>query len=377
MCSENLVARQALQIGLLVLVVGVLSSCSESTTPNDTFTIPAYYDTTSWRANAQDELLYLDQIGDLLTYLKSARTQGVKLIPVEVGLKTLALYRLFTPDGINLIEQRTQKTVAASGSTMDPMKDPAYNGTGGVFVKYLFDQHGTDVTEQVEKMLFSVALHRAAMSALDTATPTTRNVDRALALFGATPAFANSDKAIKNADRYCAAYAARRDKNDGTGFYTNIREAFKKARAAAVDAKYDKEYREAVLAIRTNWERSQMATAINYCYATSTALSATNVSDDARASGMHSFGEALGFLLGAKATDVAYRSITDVQLGEILTLARTYTFKSPTYYEFWQMPATTLGDLNTITEQLQAIYGFTESEMQDFNQNWVTVQTRQ
>ena len=211
------------------------------------------------------------------------------------------------------------------------------------------------------------------MIALDTAIPTVRNVDRALALFGATPAFKNS-----GVDKFCANYAARRDKNDGTGFYTTIRDAFKKARAAAAAGRdYDAEYRAAVSVIRSNWERSQMATAINYCYATVATLSATTITDSARATGMHSFGEAVGFLWGWSTTVASQRTITSVQLSDALALMRAPTSGPWTFYDVWQKPATTLDELLAVAELLQATYGFSEAEMLDFKQNWISVQGRQ
>lgn len=349
------------------------SACSDGTSPRDPLVVPAQYDSVAWAANAADEIALINEITALLTETKRARTAGVVLAPALVEAKLQPIRRYLSAEHDLLITRIVNKTTSASGTLMDPMKAPSENGSGGVFVRYLFDEFGTDLTEQIEKTLFSVALHKAAIAALDTSIPTVRNVDRALALFGATPAFKNS-----GADKYCANYAARRDKNDGTGFYTTIRDAFKKARAAAAAGReYDVEYREAVSAIRVTWERSQMATAISYCYATVATLSATTVTDSARATGIHSFGEAVGFLWGWSSTVPSQRVITDAQLSDALTLMRAPAGGPWTFYEVWQTPATSLDELLTVTERLRAVYGFSYEEMLDFKQNWISVQGRQ
>lgn len=369
--------RLAFLSTMVVCVIAALSGCSDSTSPREPLTIPVQYDSTAWRANAADELLYLEQMGALISELKRARTIGVTLDANTVNGLWLKLERYLSPQDVVKVAERVSAATSASGNTMDPLKAPSENGNGGVFVKYLFDAYGGDVTEHIEKVLFSAALYKHAMASLDTTVPSVRNVDRALALFGASPSFVNSDKALLYADRYCASYAARRDKNDGLGYYTTLRDAFKKARAAAAAGRsYDTEYREAVSTIRTNWERSQMATVVSYCYATITALSATNVDDNARATGMHAFGEALGFVWGWNATPAAQRIISDQLLSQTMVFMGGRDDVEWTFYNVWQQPQIGLNELYNVTFLLQDVYGFTNAEMLDFKQNWVNVQSR-
>lgn len=356
--------------GFFVTVTG----CSDAVNPKEPLTIPAQIDSAEWAANAADEIAYVGQMTALLTETKRVRTDAsLTLDAGVVASKLTPLLSKLSAKEIMDMEGIVQSAVRASGHTMDPMKSPSENPDGGVFIRFLFDSHGADINEKIEKLLFSMALYNNAVKILDTATPTARNVDRALALFGATPAFKNS-----GADKFCAGYAARRDKNDGTGFYTTIRDAFKKARAAAAaGSKYNDEYREAVATIKKTWERSQMATAINYCFATATTLSATTVTDSARATGMHSFSEAIGFLWGWSYVTPTQRIVKDAQLADMLTLMQGPLTGEQTFYRIWQTPAIYLGDVVTVTQRLQTAYGFSDAEMLDFKHNWVSEQARQ
>jgi hypothetical protein len=229
----------------------------------------------------------------------------------------------------------------------------------------------------VEKSQFAGTQYRIALELLRSRTP--ENVQKALVLFGAPSTFPNSDKG-SNPDRFSAAYAARRDKRDGLGYYTRIKRNFMELQAAAkADVTYEQEYQTAFNNLKANWERALIATVINYCYSASTTLSVANPGPDATARALHAIGEAIGFTLGIKAIPVSDRLITDAQIDVILALLNAPFNGTSSVYKFatesfQQLPK--LDDNQGVIGQLKGIYGFTNAELTDFRQNWVNVQSR-
>ncbi|MEZ4686279.1 MAG: hypothetical protein R3B47_09490 [Bacteroidia bacterium] len=101
--------------------------------------------------------------------------------------------------------------------------------------------------------------------------------------------FPNSDDASNhsNPDLFVAKYTARRDKNDGNGFYSQMQAAFIKLQAAiAAGDDYEEERDEAIAVIKDVWEKATMATIINYGYSAISKLSATNPGEADQASAL-------------------------------------------------------------------------------------------
>jgi hypothetical protein len=129
----------------------------------------------------------------------------------------------------------------------------------------------------VEKGLFSALMYNHATH-ISKGTLDKNAIHKLVAISGANPTFPNTDKAVGAAasgggthvgaakpDAFSAAYMARRDKNDGNGFYSQFKKNALKAQAALVaGSKYDDTLKAAVKQMLTIWEKSLAATVINY-----------------------------------------------------------------------------------------------------------------
>jgi len=355
----------------------VFTGCnSDQTGPKTPLEVPASYDATSYAANAVDSYQTRTEFAALQAKLKTARNKSVTLNESELVALYAPLRALTSASFTSVVDMHLANAALASGQTFDATKTPAENGVGGVYGSFYFDKYGRDIEEHVQKGLFATMFYYQALQITADGT-TAAEVDDLVALFGANPSFKNTDKAATDADVFCAAYAARRDKNDGTGLYTQMKNAFIKAQAAAkAGANYTPELNEAVADIKLTWEKSQMATAINYLYSVMTRLSATTLDDAAKASAIHSFGEASGILIGWHSLSDSQRKITTTELTELLTLLNMTPGVEPSCHVFWHDPFSNLPRLNQAAEKLQTIYGFTEAEMEDFKKNWVGEQSR-
>ncbi|MBN9400971.1 MAG: hypothetical protein J0I17_12400 ['Candidatus Kapabacteria' thiocyanatum] len=365
-------------MALVAVSAAVLAGCSDSSSnPKDPLSIPAVYDSTSYRTNAAAEYQIRTQLASLVSLMKTGRTSGTRVSQSELEAKYAPLASLTTSYYAGRVGQSLATLASASGGTYDPSRPVAENGEGGVFNGYLFDKYGLECEQQVEKGLFAALLYNQAVAQMS-GDVTPAKIDRMIAAFGAHPSFPNTDKAASNPDVFCAAYAARRDKNDGNGFYSTMKKNFLKARAAAAaGSNYNAELNEALGTIRDTWERTQMATIVNYLYSTISTLSATNLDDKGRASALHAYGECVGFMHGWRGVSPSMKIISDTKIDELLILMRAPVDGPARSYELVTQPVTALPDLARVISEIKVIYGFTDADLQDFKQNWVAVQNRQ
>jgi hypothetical protein len=367
--------RSSLFAPLLLGLALSIASCEKAS-----LEIPEAYDGSSFTANTVAESSVLGQITALDNLAKTGRTAGTVLAPsdllgaysagaVDLSLLTVPGFAQLVTGNGGLFSQLAQ----ASGGTYDPF-DPA--STGGVYGGYLFDAAGAEPGEILNKGLYGALLYYRAVQAL-TGEISASDIDQALALYGAHPDFANSDNAVlhDHPDGFMAKYTARRDKNDGNGLYTGIRDHFIVLQAAVAQG-FPTERDEAAGALRLNWEKAIAATVINYLYQATGKLTLTNPTSSDFGSALHALGEAYGFLLGWYLLPAEHRTATDAQLAEVLATLHFPVGGAAEPERFVQNPAAEVARLLQGIDLLQAVYGFSESEVTDFQKNWVSEQGR-
>jgi hypothetical protein len=233
----------------------------------------------------------------------------------------------------------------------------------------------------VEKGLFGAALYNQAVVLMKGhAGFTPANADQLLAFYGASVNFNSSDDAAKHGasvDRFMANYAARRDKNDGKGLYTQLKTQFIRLQAAAKqEPNYHDDLLNALDQIASLWEKANAATVINYCHSAVSTLSSTSTTEAQKGAALHSLNEAMGFLQGWKTIDAGYRRITDAQIDEYLALLNVPATGTPTPYSFLTDPVNQLPKLQQLISKLQTLYQFSTQDVEDFKRNWVKEQGR-
>lgn len=263
----------------------------------------------------------------------------------------------------------------SSGGTYTPGSP---TGQGGTLGAYLFDENGLELEQLVEKGQFGAVLYKHATDLL--AGPISAStVDQLVAIFGANPTFPNTPSAANTPrpDRAMANYAARRDKNDGKGLYTQMENAFIKLQAAVnAGANYNKERDEAIAALTLTWEKVNAATIINYCHTTISVLSSTNPTPAQVGNALHAYAEGVGFIHGWKTIPQQRKRITDAEIDQLLVLFNAPAGEVPTSYRFATDPVNELPKLQEVISRLQTLYGFTNQEIEDFRSNWVAQQGR-
>lgn len=370
---------------MAVVTALFLSSCQESS-ELDPLVIPESYDGAAFSTNSTTELAVVAKLKALRDEAFKGRTNGTAVSATTLN----SLYTTGTPSlkTLNTTYYNSKiegdngylaQLAAASGNTWNPGNTGAQGGVYGSGSSiYLFDENGMEMEQMIEKGMFASVFYNHAIT-LMTQPLDEKTTDKLIAIFGAHPDFANSTDATKhtNTDKYAASYAARRDKNDGNGFYTQIRDNLIKLQAAIkAGDNYKADQDEAIIAIRENWEKSSAATVIFYLNDVISKLSQTTQDDATKASALHALSESIAFIHGWKTVPDAHKIITDAEIDEILTLFNSPANGTSTAYLFATDPANQLTKLQSAITELKGIYGFSNEQMEDFKFNWVSVQGR-
>ena len=371
----NLINGKLLALSLSVFF---LASCQKDE-PTAPLVVPTSYDVAKFDQNAAAQLAVVTAVNAMTDEAKKGRVLGGKVS--EATLRTI-----FTGGSPSVKSQTTTyhtgklenewfaEIAKASGNTYTP-GDPKTRGQGGMFGGYLYDENGLETEQLIEKGSFGAALYNHAVSLVG-GTITVATADQLMGIMGMSPTFPSSAD-VKHArpDRAMANYAARRDKNDGKGLYSQQKDNFIKLQAALkAGDKYNKERDEALMAVFDTWEKVNAATVINYCHTVIATMSQTTTTDAQKSAALHAYGENVGFMHGWRT--VSRKKITDAQIDEILTLLNAAPNAVPTSYKFITEPATELPKLQQIITRLQAIYGFSAADVEDFKKNWVSEQKR-
>ena len=364
---------------LLFSVLFLAQSCKKDQTP---LNISTQYDGSAFLTNTTQQYGVRSQLDALVTEIKKGRSSGV-----VVDFSTLTqLYDTGTPSLKSLTTDYYDGRLDGPGNWFDELgkaSGTTYtpgipSGQGGTFGGYLFDENGLEFEQIVEKGLFGAAMYHHAVTLMQ-GDITSENADQILAIFGAHPDFPNTPTAANaaNPDKYLANYAARRDKNDGKGLYSQIKTNFLTLQAALkAGADYNTERDEALSALRLNWEKVNFATVINYCHSVISKMSATNPTDSDKAASLHAYGECVGFVHGWRTIPQGYKTITDAEIDEILTLLNAPVDATPTSYKFISDPLNELPKLTQVIQKLKTRYQFSDQEIEDFKKNWVAEQGR-
>jgi hypothetical protein len=329
--------------------------------------IPTTYDGSAFTTNAQEELALAADFTNLDSRMAAAEGAGTSIVTTG---ELAALYTAGTPSLRSDSTSFAQAVVdgylgqfgdaAAKTWTADEPESEAGAPTGGKYgAAEIVSPTGLALREATDKTLLGAALYNHAL-ALATGPVTAATIDRLLALFGATPKFANSTdpSAGPDQDKLLAEYASKRDdKSQPSGAYRRIKLALLSAKAAAANVATCKSDLDAALAVFfTEWERVTYASAIYYLNdANAKALAVPQNGPIA----LQSLGEAQGFVQSFKGIAPDRRRITDGQIDDILgSIGNPYLLVAHT--------SDRVPKLVEAIQKIQNVYSFTAADVEGF-----------
>jgi hypothetical protein len=359
-------------------------SCKKDDDQKPELQIPGTYDATNFEANTPTQAGVLARLKVLVDSVKKGRNNANQLNYntlldlFNAGNPSLSsLNSNYYKEKLTGTEGWLKAAADASKGTYTPAA-PDDTDEGGTFGGYLFDENGLEPEQIIEKGMFGAVLFNHANQLLKE-NLTAQKVDQVIAITGSNPTFPNTNTASKTAkpDGFFATYIARRDKNDGAGFYSILKSNYIKLQAALkAEDDFTKEANEAKAAILSTLEMTNAATIINYCHSVRTTMSKTSPTDSEKGSALHALSEAIGFLHGYRMLDAGFTKITIAQIDQNLELMNAPYNGTPTCYKFVTVPETQLDRLLQVINNLKSIYGFSDQQIEDFRKNWITEQGR-
>ncbi len=367
----------------LIVIALALTSCGK----DEVFEKPSLpinnsYQSPDYLVNAAEAIAFVNQLDEMAELAESVRTQGVTVSQLQM----LDKFNVGNPSLRDFTTNYFASVLEGSNGYFQALEDASSGGLftpgntsnqGGYFEGRVFDETGVEPHEFIDKGLYGAALYNHAASFMNSSI-SIEDVDKIIALFGANPSFPNSGSSNVSApDINMANYAARRDKNNGNGLYSQFKNSAISLRVAiAAGSEYLDERNKALKDLQMAWEKANAATIINYCHAAISKFSMTNPSDADKAAGLHSYSEGLGFMHGWRTVPQEFKMITDAQIDEILNLMNAPSGEVATSYTFVTDAVNQLPKLQTVISKLQTIYSFSNQDIEDFKKNWVAEQGR-
>jgi hypothetical protein len=363
-------------ISMLAIAALVFTACDDDdddadNTPTPTLTIPSEYISADYANNVTAENTVITELstltGELNAAEANAQTNPVGPIAYPTTLESVTL-----PSYSDLVNDWLVELVNAANSPdgfQNPglFNEPAADQEGGLLGSRLLDEHGLELEQMIQKGSFGAALYNHATSVIGS-DMTADDVDKLIEVFGTDIAF------DPNTASAAAQYAKRRSDNaNGTGYLYDIRDNLITAKAAieagsAFNATRDEALNDYLL----NWEKSNFATVIYYCNSTRSFLEEAATMDDGPekdqvlGSAMHAYAEGVGFAHGFKG--LSPKMITDAEIDSILEKLLAPVGSDPESYRYLNEQSP-INDLQTIIDDIQTIYGFTDEEVTFFYEN--------
>ena len=299
--------------------------------------IPSVYLSPNFAINAKEELDLKSNVLAIGDKMKSA--EGATPAAVTAGdLNTL--FNAGTPSLRQVATAYTQSTVDAyitqfaDAATKTWMPSDADADAGGVDGgsdggiasggKYagasIFSATGLNFREATQKLLLNGALYNYAL-VLASGAITEGTIDRFVALYGATPSFANRSDVEAGAlqDQLIAGFASQRDNKlpQSPGPYTKIAHALRAAKAAASGGdKCRGDLASAMNIYFLEWEKTSYLTVI---YDLNQAATKATASPQLGEPALRAFGAAIGAVESFRGIPQDRRKITDTQIDTLMT----------------------------------------------------------
>jgi len=355
-------------ISMLAIAALAFTACGDDeddddpmTTPTPMLTIPSEYTSSNFEANVTAENTVVDELS-AMTSAASAAEDNAQLSMVGSINYPTTLESVTTDAYADLVEDWLVELVKSANSP-DGFQNPgagtpAGDQEGGLLGTRLIDENGLELKQMVQKGSFGAALYNHAVSVIEGGNLTSGDIDKLVEIHGAEITFNASETTA------AATYSRRRsDLVAQTGFFYDIRDNLITAKAAIeAGSTFDAARDEALADYLLNWEKSNYATVIYYCNATIEGIQ--NAQDDTDfGNALHAYAEGVGFTHGFRG--ISNKMITDTEIDEILSLLKAPEGQTPESYRFLNEPAL-LADLETIIDNIQAIYGFTDEEVTSY-----------
>ena len=354
-----------LKLTYLFVMLGLLAvSCSDDDDdPVAQLNIPTEYISPDFDTNVTAENTVIGELSTMTGAANdaesNAQTTTVAAIPYPSTLSSVTLpsYRALIEDWlVELVKSANDD----DGFQNPGAGTPAAGEEGGLLGSRLLDENGLELEQMVQKGSFGAALYNHAINVIENGDLTDPGtIDKLVEVHGTDVNFDPDNTTA------AATYSRRRsNQTTETGFFYDIRTALITARAAIeAGSAFNAERDQALADYLEAWEKSNFATVIYYCNATKVQLQAAGDDEAALGNALHAYAEGVAFAHGFRG--VSNKIITDAQIEDVLEGLLAPAGQTPESFRFLN-DATLIANLDAIIDDLQTIYGFTDTEVNSF-----------
>ena len=329
--------------------------------PTPTLIIPAEYISNNFDANVVAESTIIEELSAMTDAASEAEDNAQMSMVDPIDYPT-TLDSVTTDSYSDLVEDWLVELVKSANSPngfQNPgAGTPAADQEGGLLGTRLIDENGLELKQMVQKGSFGAALYNHALDVIEGGNLTAADIDKLVEIHGAEKSFDVSETTA------AATYSVRRSNLVAqTGLFYDIRDNLITAKAAIEAGSTFNSLRDQALAdYLLNWEKSNYATVIYYCKATITKIQEADNEEDL-GDAIHAYAEGVGFTHGFRG--ISNKVITDAEIDEILSLLKAPAGQTPESYRFLNEPAL-LSNLQSVIDNIQSIYGFTDEEVTSY-----------
>ena len=364
---------------LLVILISftLFTNCTEDSNPLG-LDIPVEYISLNYNNNVTAEATVIDELNEMTANANTAETnaQSTTVSPITYPTNlqnvTLTSYRTKVTNWLTELVNAANSPDGFQNPGVG--NSPAVGQQGGLLGTRLLDEYGLELEQMVEKGSFGAALYNHATNVIENikngAEGFTNSsvIDRLVEIHGTDASFNPTTTTA------AATYSKRRSNLTAeTGFFYDIKTNLITAKVAMEAGASFNSFRNAALdAYLLNWEKSNFATVIFYCKSTKDQLTAAfqladgPTKDTALGNAMHAYAEGVAFAHGFR--DLPNTLITNTEIDAILTKFLAPVNQNPESFRFLNETAL-LANLDDIIQDIQAIYNFTDAEVQSFYVN--------
>ena len=359
---------------MALAVMTLFSSCQDENSP---LIVENIYDSTDFQKNSEPAHSAISSYNTLMNALEKGRSGSVltsQMLELQKNDGSFYLPSRIIGGFQPVLNKYIQYAIDNSGKTFIP----GNLQNGGVLDGYLFTENGVEISSMIGKGLYGAIFYYQSAKILRPGM-TKAELDMVLAYYGSSPAFPNCNTNIRvpNPDILAAGNVCKRDKNDGNGLYTAIKNEFLTIQATiAGGTDFVIEQKEAIEDLKILWEKANAATVVSHIKEMINILSSDQImTPETQATVLYNYSEAVGLLYGWKFLVNSDKLINDRDLKEIFTLLNM-SESSSEGYKFVTSSDSELPKLDKVINKLALIYGFSPADIDSFQTNWALVQGR-
>lgn len=329
------------------LLLVAMVSCESELSVSEALTA---YDSSTFNANIEASKPYLEAYDDVKSHLGNASTVIDHAPDFEARINTIK------SRVIGGYQQILDKHVADYSKFNQTLLNSEDFRKGGRMESMVMNEEGLDISASISNGLLGAFNYYQASKLLSNSIAL-KDIDVVRAMFGNFSTVGNEQNY-----KYIAQIMAVLDKKTGTKYVDEVNaNLLKLQNAVSFGSTQVNEKSLAIDNIKYAWEKGNMALVMRHMLGMKKNLEQLSSSPDSKMYFIRDYSEATGLLIGWRAILSAHKSISDVEMKNIMTLM-LMTERTTDPVTMLNQPTSAINNINKALDILNSVYNFSEAE---------------